>query len=162
MKSVSRADLVGAHQIGTPRWYAQVNDCLARRRNRGPTEPLLAGMADAIDVEDALATGLRSDGRHLAVNVLVIGDTNDGALALNIVFTRGRFRVGPGWVRHCDAVARLDLETARRAFRCGTDDALANAVMDGRATAAGSWDALNFLRVHLVPADDHELRAATA
>lgn len=147
-------------ELGTEPWFDAVNERLQMRSPARSIEPLLADLAGPEEIESALRRGLSADGRHIAVNVLV--DSAPTELALNVQFSRGRFSVAPGWVTHCDAVVRLDLETAREAFRRGTDSALTNAVMEERIAGAGSWDAINFLRVHLVPEGDHHLRAVTS
>jgi hypothetical protein len=151
---------VTAWELGTAAWFDSVNAHLAQRDPRGPTEPLLADISDVADLESALERGGRSDPRCLAVNIAITGECATDSLY--VVFSAGLFAVHPGLVRHCDAVARMDAGTARDAFRNGTDTHLVNAVMEGRAEAAGSWDAISFVRVHLVPEADLDLRAVTA
>lgn len=148
--------------VATPEWFDAVNGHLGRRAARGPDEPLFADLAGVEDLEEALATGLRSDARHITVNVLLDDVPAGAAEVLHVVFSSGRFRVGPGVLRHCDAVVRMGVDVARDAFQQGTDSLLINAVRDGRVAAAGSWDAVNFLRVHLVPEEDLGLRGVTA
>jgi hypothetical protein len=141
-------------------WFDLVNRALADQQREYRQEPLLQMMDDVCDVQSALELGLREDPRDLTWNIAMTAEGSDTE-PIHVCFNHGRFQVGQGWLRHCDAVVQMDKAIAREAFRSGTDAFLANAVVEGTVRAAGSWDAVNFLRVHLIPDSAHELMSIT-